>query len=159
MVREGGEWKKEGVVSKNFGHHGWPTTTNNNKNKPGQNALKQSQKKKKFGPKYKWFKNLIFGVPFLSLILRTSTHSTLEKICSHNIAKNLSHFTNFPANIWLVSKNFLHSTSTAPFLGAQELHSRSTLKANVSIFLYISVRKFLFQRRRKLLSDGLVGAK
>ena len=46
MVREGGEWKKEGVVSKNFGHHGWPTTTNNNKNKPGQNALKQSQKKK-----------------------------------------------------------------------------------------------------------------
>ena len=46
MVRGGGEWKGEGVVNKNFGHHGWPTTTNNNKNKPGQNALKQSQKKK-----------------------------------------------------------------------------------------------------------------
>ena len=31
---------------------------------------------------------------------------------------------------------------TAPFLDAQELHFRSTLKANVCIFLYISVRNF-----------------
>ena len=133
MVRGGGEWKGEGVVSKNFGHHGWPTTTNNNKNKPGQTALKQSQKKKtKFGPKYKLFKNLIFGVPFLSLILRTSTHSTLKKICSHNIAKNLSHFTNFPANIWLVSKKHLYSTISRRSRIALSKHFESKC-------LYISV--------------------
>ena len=35
---------------------------------------------------------------------------------------------------------------TAPFLNDQELHSQSTLKASVCSFLYISVRKILFQR-------------
>ena len=42
-----------------------------------------------------------------SLISRTSTHSTLKKyIFPANIftAKNLSHFTNLPADIWLVSE-------------------------------------------------------
>ena len=42
----------------------------------------------------------------------------------------------------------------APFLDTKELHSWSTLKGYVCIFLYISVRKFLFQRRSKILSDG-----
>ena len=46
------------------------------------------------------------------------------------------------------------SICTAPFLDSQELHSRSTLKANVCIFLYVSVRTFLFQRHSKILSDG-----
>ena len=41
---------------------------------------------------------------------------------------------------------------TAPFLDAQELHSWSTLKANVCMFLYISLRKFFFQRRSKVVS-------
>ena len=44
-----------------------------------------------------------------------------------------------------------------PFLDTQELHSSSTLKANVCIFLYISVRKFLFQRRSKILPGGIGG--
>ena len=44
---------------------------------------------------------------------------------------------------------------TAPFLDAQELHFRSTLKANVSVFLYISVRKFFSQRRSNILSGDL----
>ena len=43
---------------------------------------------------------------------------------------------------------------TAPFRDAQELQSWSTLKPNVSIFLYISLRKFLFQKRSKVLSGG-----
>ena len=43
---------------------------------------------------------------------------------------------------------------TVPFLDTQEPHSWRTLKANVCVFLYISVRKFLFQRRSKVLSDG-----
>ena len=43
---------------------------------------------------------------------------------------------------------------TALFLDAKELYCWSTLKVNVCIFLHISVRKFLFQRRRMILSDG-----
>ena len=86
------------------------------------------------------------------------THSTIQ-FCS----KNLTHFTNlnlldiennmlsqhsqkafwlykFSADVFLfgVRKNIC----TAPFLDAQELHSWSTLKANVCIFLYISLRNF-----------------
>ena len=44
---------------------------------------------------------------------------------------------------------------TAPFPDAQELLSWSTLKANVCIFLYISLRKVLFQRRSKILSGDM----
>ena len=56
-----------------------------------------------------------------SLILRTSTHLTLKIICSRNTVKNLSDFTNFPANMFLfgVRKNIW----AAPFLDAKELHS------------------------------------
>ena len=43
---------------------------------------------------------------------------------------------------------------TTRFTEAQELHSRSTQNANVCIFLYITVSKFLFQRHKKLLSGG-----
>ena len=46
----------------------------------------------------------------------------------------------------------IKNIDTAPFLDAQELPSRSTLKVNVCIFLYIYLRKFLFQRRSKLLA-------
>ena len=42
-----------------------------------------------------------------SHILQTSTHSTLKNTCSLNTAKNLSHFTNFLANIRLVSEKTL----------------------------------------------------
>ena len=42
----------------------------------------------------------------------------------------------------------------APFLDARELHSWSNLKANVCIFLYISVRKSLFQRRSEICLMG-----
>ena len=42
---------------------------------------------------------------------------------------------------------------TVPYLDAQELCSYSTLKANVYIFLNISVRTFLFQRCSYIVSD------
>ena len=76
------------------------------------------------------------------LILWNSTHSTLKIICSCNKARNLSHFTNFSAKIFLfgVRKNIC----AASFLDAQELHSWSTLKANAW--------KCLFQRLSKILS-------
>ena len=82
-----------------------------------------------------------------SLILRTWTHFTLKIICSRDTTKKLSPFTNFPANIFLfdVTKNIC----TAPFLDGQERQSWSTLKANACIFLYISLRKFLFHRNSK----------
>ena len=59
-------------------------------------------------------------------------------------------FTHFPANMLLVGVR--KNICTAPFLDTQELHSQSTWKANICIFLHISVRKYLFQRRRKLLT-------
>ena len=69
-----------------------------------------------------------------------------------NIAKNLSDFTNFLANMFLcdVRKNIC----TASFLDTQELHSWSTLKVNVRIFLYITLKKNLFPRRNNVLSGG-----
>ena len=50
----------------------------------------------------------------------------------------------FPAIMFLfgVKKN-----CTAPFLDAQELHSWSTLKANVCILLNISSRNFLWSKK------------
>ena len=96
------------------------------------------------------------------------THFTIQ-FCSMNIA----HFKNFnlldiennmlPQNsqkpFWLYKfsvKMFLFGVRknicTATFLDAQELHCWSTLKANVCIFLHISLRKFLFQICSKVLS-------
>ena len=66
-----------------------------------------------------------------------------------NTAKKLSQFTNFPANM------FLFGVRKKAFPDSQELLSWSTLKANVCIFLYISLKIFLFQRRRKILSGGM----
>ena len=73
-------------------------------------------------------------------------------ICSRSKAKKLSEFTNFPGNKFLcgVRKNIC----TTPFVDAQELHSWITLKANVCIFLYISLKKFRF---RGIVKFYLVG--
>ena len=98
--------------------------------------------------------------------------------CTINFrSENLTHFTNL--NSLDIEKNMLPQQSqkffslykfsskhlpgvrkiirTAPFLDAQELNSRSTLKANVCKFSYICLRKFLFQRRSKILSGGVWG--
>ena len=71
----------------------------------------------------------------ISLILRALTHLTLKIVCSQNTAKNLSHFTNFSGNMFLLGDR--KNICTAPFLDTQELHSWSTLKANACIFLCI----------------------
>ena len=78
-----------------------------------------------------------------SLILRISTLLKLKIICSQNTAKKLSQFTNFPANMFLFGVR--KKICTAPFSDAQELLSWSTLKANICIFLYISLRNFYFK--------------
>ena len=92
-----------------------------------------------------------------SFILRISTLLKLKmKIsCSQNTDKKLSQFTNFPANMFLFGVRKI--ICTAPFLDAQELLSWSTLKANVCIFLCISLRKFLLPRCSKILSGSMGG--
>ena len=90
-----------------------------------------------------------------SLILWISTLLKLKITCSQNTAKKLSQFTNFPANMILFGVRKI--ICTAPFPDAQELLSWSPLKANVCIFLYISPRKFLFQRCSKISSGGIEG--
>ena len=82
-------------------------------------------------------------------ILRTSTHLALKLICFCNAAKKLSDFIFSSNHVSGVIKNIC----IAPFLGTQELHSRSTLSENDFIFLYISLIKFLCQRRSKVLSS------
>ena len=52
-------------------------------------------------------------------------------------------------SVWCQKKH-LHSTT----FWRPKLHSWSSLKANVRIFLYISVSKVLFQSLSQILSDG-----
>ena len=87
-------------------------------------------------------------------------------------SKNLTHFTNLNSldiennmlpqhsqkPFWLYKFSSKHvsvwcqkNICTAPFPDTQKLYSWSTLKANVCIFLYISLRKFLFQRHSVLI--------
>ena len=90
-----------------------------------------------------------------SLILRISTLLKLKIKCSQNKAKQnkLSQFTNFPTDMFLfgVRKNIC----IASFPDAQELLSSNNLKANVCMFLYISLKKNLFQSPSQILSDGM----
>ena len=96
-----------------------------------------------------------FSIRFNSIISLTSTPLILKIICFQNRIKNLYHFTNFPANMFLFGVR--KKNCNGPFLDIHEMHSSSTLKANICIFLYISLRKFLFQRRSKTLSGGIGG--
>ena len=94
-----------------------------------------------------------FTIRFCS---KSLTHFTnfnsldIENNMLRSTAKNLSEFTNFPVSMFLcgVRKNIC----TTPFLDAQELHFWITLKANVCMFLYISLKKFHF--RGVVLSGG-----
>ena len=106
-------------------------------------------------------KSLILQYSFsqkTSLISRISTNLTLTTNCSRNTAKTLLDFTNFPASMFLFGIRNNICTGSLP--DAQKPHSWNTLKLNVCIFLYISVLKFLFQRRSKILSgEGWVGGR
>ena len=87
-----------------------------------------------------------------SLILRFSTHSTLKKFTPATQRKTFLTLQIFQQTSGWCQKKHLHCL----FLDTQELHSRSTLKT-ICIFMYISVRKYLLQRRSKLLSGGVSG--
>ena len=71
---------------------------------------------------------------FTSLLIKAYLLK-LIKAYFRNTAKNLNHFINFPANMFLVGVK-KKKIGTAAFLDTQELHSRSTWKAK---YLYIPV--------------------
>ena len=122
-----------------------------------------------------WTSSEIF-FNFRFSIRKSQSKQKLTKKINHLtiqlLSKNLAHFTNLnshdiekymlpqhsqkPFSLYKFSKKEFgwrkKNIYTAPFLDAQERHYRSTLKANVCIYLYISLRKFLSQRRIKLLS-------
>ena len=107
----------------------------------------------KFGPEHKLLKTSYFGAyllisDFLVESLKTNKTSNRDHtlILQYSFAKkNLTHFTNL--NSLNIIKRYSRNTtksmvlvgvtkeiSTAPFLDAQELSSRSTRKANVCVF-------------------------
>ena len=61
---------------------------------------------------------------------------------------SLYRFCSKHVSVWCQKKD----VCTAPFLDGQELHSWSTLKANLCIFLCISVRKFYLVRKDCIIS-------
>ena len=79
----------------------------------------------------------------------------LNSLCCCNTAKNLSGFTKtFPANMFLFGVRKKHLYSTVSW--RPKLRFWSTLKANVRLFLYISVRKDVV--RFYLMGGGLGGS-
>ena len=108
-------------------------------------SLRKSQSQQKPAKKINYFTIQLYNYFFAqktSLILRTSTHSTLKKICFRNTAKNLSHFTNVPANIWLVSKKkkHLHGTISRRARNAFSKHFESKC---LYIFVYLRMKIFV----------------
>ena len=103
--------------------------------------------------------NLIFGIFFF--FLRISFGAYNFYIFDHTFRwTSLEFFFNFrfsSRKSQSQPKIFLtvscQKICTVPYLDAQELYSYSTLKANVYIFLNISVTTFLLQRRSLILSD------
>ena len=116
-------------------------------------SSRKSQSQQKLPKKITHF-SIRFNSKHLAYFINLNSLDTENNILPKHI-KNLSHFTNFPVNIFLFGVR--KKICNGPFLDTQELHSSSTLKANVCIFLYISLRKSLFQRRSKILSGRIRG--
>ena len=93
-----------------------------------------------------FFKNIISGIQLFIFVHKLRWISSEFFLISDFLAESLKAS---QKSSWLYkfSKKRVsvscQEICTAPFLDAQELYSRSTLKANVHILLYISVRKFI----------------
>ena len=106
------------------------------------------------------------------------TAKEITHLTKHFCSKNLTHFTN--PNSFEIENNMLSKHSQKAFLvykfsrkyvsvSCQENYFHSTIswrpratflkhfERNVCIFLYISLRKFLFQICSKILSGGMAG--
>ena len=135
----------------------------------------------KFGPENNWFKISYLEIyllisdflaespeaiknwqkcnSFYNKVSLKKPHLLYEPQVTHNCNKiyllpqqsqKPTHFTNFSANMFLV--DVWKHICTASFLDVQALNSQSSWKINVCVYLRISVRQFLFQRCRNLLS-------
>ena len=95
-----------------------------------------------------------FTIQFHSKSLTCFTNlNSLNSVIIYSRKHNIpTHFTNCAAYMFVVGVK--RNICIVPFLDVQELHCRSSWKANVCMFLIISVRKFFFQRCKKLLSGG-----
>ena len=97
-----------------------------------------------------------FTIQFLSKSLTRFMNLSLLEVESNMLPQRIQKplwpykLSSKKVSVWCQQKNIC----TTSFLDAQELHSWRTLKASVCIFLYISLRKFLFQSRSKFLSGG-----
>ena len=83
--------------------------------------------------------------------------STLLKLklqCSQNTAKKPFQFTNFPADMFLFGVR--KKICIASFPGCPRTISWNTLKANICMFLYISLRKIYFKDLARFCCLGLV---
>ena len=83
-------------------------------------------------------------ITHFTIQFRSKNLAYFTKINSLDIENNMLQKCN-QKPFWLYK--FSGNMFTAPFLDSKELHSWTTLKANAWIFLYISLRKLLFQRR------------
>ena len=102
-------------------------------------------------------KNTHFTIQFRSnnfVYFMNLSFLALKIISYRNAAKNLSYFTNFPANMFLIGVR--KNICTALFLDAQEVHSWSTSKGNVCIFLYIAVSNFCSKEVVRFYQMGVV---
>ena len=97
---------------------------------------RKSQREQRLAKK----KSLILQYSFaqkISLILRTSTHFTLKIICSRKNVKNLSHFTDFPANMFgvclMLQKTFALHHSLMP-----KKCSLEALLKHISVYFCVS---------------------
>ena len=114
-------------------------------------SSRQSQSQQKLAKKITHFTIQFCSKCFTRFMNHNSFHIENDMLLQHS--QKPFWLYKFPTNMFLfgVWKN----VCTAPF------HSWRTLKANVCILLYISLRRFLFQRRSKVLSgkgwDGEAG--
>ena len=159
-----------GKLSKYVGHDGWSSMKNFKITlaKTSKNSPKKCNLNQKINYSYPHIWRLSFNfrlsikksqrqqklvkkIIHLTISFQSKSITYFTNLSSLNFVKNiltqhnrkLTHFTNFPTN-------FPANICTAPFLDAQELHSRNTRKVNVCIFLYISVRSFISVRNISL---------
>ena len=101
------------------------------------NLIKPDKKDCSFCNTISLKKSHLFSKPLLTQHFKKYTPAALPKIHSFYM------FSSKHVSGWCQK-----DICTAPFLEAQELHSRSTWKASISIFLHVFVRKCLFQSRK-----------
>ena len=116
-------------------------------------SSRKSQSQEKLAKKITHFSKR-FNSNYLTCFINLNSLDIGNNILpKHNKKRSsLYKFSSKHVSVWCQKKN-----CNGPFLDTQELYSSSISKANVCILQYISLRKFLYQRRSKILSGGIGG--